>query len=89
MIGKTVRIDIPAQQTDRAQFAHIVVELDLIKPLEPRVCLEGIWYNIEYEDLPTICFDCGMAGHNMSSGPSRNQQTGSVDLFVQGRMWHQ
>ncbi|KAJ4843994.1 hypothetical protein Tsubulata_045126 [Turnera subulata] len=82
MIGKTVRIDIPAQQTDRAQFARIAVKLDLTKPLEPRVCFEGIWYNIEYEDLPTICFDCGIAGHNMSSCLSQNQQTGSVDLSV-------
>ncbi|KAJ4838282.1 hypothetical protein Tsubulata_035051 [Turnera subulata] len=70
-IERTVRIDIPTQQTDRVQFARIAVELDLTKALEARVCFEDIWYHIEYEDLPQICFDCGMAGHNMSACPSR------------------
>ncbi|KAJ4824931.1 hypothetical protein Tsubulata_024287 [Turnera subulata] len=70
-IGRTVRIDIPTQQTDRAQFARIAIELDLQKPLEPRVCFERIWYHIVYEDLPLVCFECGMTGHNLSSCPSK------------------
>ncbi|KAJ4845331.1 hypothetical protein Tsubulata_033067 [Turnera subulata] len=74
-IGRTVQIDLCTQQTDRAQFARIVVELDLTKPLESRVCFEGFWYHIEYEDLPQICFECGMARHNMTICPSRAQAT--------------
>ncbi|KAJ4845199.1 hypothetical protein Tsubulata_033876 [Turnera subulata] len=70
-IRRTVRIDIPTKQTDRAQFARIAVELDSNKALEYWICFEGIWYHIEYEDLPHICFECGMAGHNMSTCSSR------------------
>ncbi|KAJ4825014.1 hypothetical protein Tsubulata_032297 [Turnera subulata] len=71
MIGRTVRIDMPTQQTDRAQFARIAVELDLTKALESRVCIEDTWYHIEYEDLPQVCFVCGMAGHNLSASDVR------------------
>ncbi|KAJ4835772.1 hypothetical protein Tsubulata_043042 [Turnera subulata] len=71
MIGRTARIDMPTQQTDRAQFARIAVELELNKAPESRVCFEDTWYHIEYEDLPQVCFECGMAGHNLSACPSR------------------
>ncbi|KAJ4823413.1 hypothetical protein Tsubulata_042683 [Turnera subulata] len=70
-IGRTVRIDIPTQQADRAQFARIAIELDLTKALESRVNFEGVWYHIVYEDIPQFCFECGMAGHSLVSCPSR------------------
>ncbi|KAJ4837450.1 hypothetical protein Tsubulata_015301 [Turnera subulata] len=78
-LGRTVRIDMPTQQTDRAQFARIAVELDLNKPLEPKVCFEDIWYNIAYENLPQVCFECGMACHNMSACPSRAPAAADVE----------
>ncbi|KAJ4823863.1 hypothetical protein Tsubulata_023483 [Turnera subulata] len=50
-IGRTVWIDIPTQQADRAQFARIAIELDLTKTLEARVNFWGVWYHIVFEDL--------------------------------------
>ncbi|CAL8990846.1 unnamed protein product, partial [Prunus brigantina] len=44
-------------------FARLCVELDLTKPLEAFVQINQVWYNIEYEGLPEICYNCGLYGH--------------------------
>ncbi|KAH0977196.1 hypothetical protein GBA52_026915 [Prunus armeniaca] len=48
---------------NRGRFAHLCVELDLSRSLEAFVQINNVWYNVEYEGLPDICYLCGRYGH--------------------------
>lgn len=82
-IGKTLRVDIHTideekfkngvLSTERGQFARICVEVDLRKPLLAKVRVRKSFYNVEYEGLPLICFDCGRYGHWMEHCPNKIQ----------------
>lgn len=41
----------------------MVVSVDLTKPLVFKIRIEGHLQWVEYEGLPTICFECGYYGH--------------------------
>ncbi|KAJ4822657.1 hypothetical protein Tsubulata_035931 [Turnera subulata] len=77
MIGKLVRIDHDTQEAIRERYARVAVELDLSKPLQSQVFVDGRWYFISYEHILQICFDCGLAGHLMLICPSRHQTQGN------------
>ncbi|KAJ4829965.1 hypothetical protein Tsubulata_036068 [Turnera subulata] len=70
-IGQMVRVDYNTQESVRGKFARVAIELDLLKPLQSKVCVDGRWYFISYENLPGICFECGHVGHNMAVCPNR------------------
>ncbi|KAJ4829613.1 hypothetical protein Tsubulata_014283 [Turnera subulata] len=78
LIGRFVRIDYNTQESNRGKFARVAVELDLSKPLQPRVFVDGKWYKVSYENLPHLCFDCRV-GHNLTTCPNKemsvNQHT--------------
>ncbi|CAB4279910.1 unnamed protein product [Prunus armeniaca] len=38
-------------------------KLDLSRPFEAFVQINNVWYNVEYEGLPDICYMCGRYGH--------------------------
>ncbi|CAN1750211.1 hypothetical protein LINPERHAP1_LOCUS3969 [Linum perenne] len=63
LVGKTIKIEFNTQRVERGKFARIAVELDLSEPLLPVVLLDGATQHIEYENLPTLCFDYGRIGH--------------------------
>ncbi|CAI0430812.1 unnamed protein product [Linum tenue] len=63
MVGRAIKLDFHTQHQQRAKFARMAVELDLSKPLVTRIRLDGKWQYIEYENLPTCCFECGKIGH--------------------------
>ncbi|CAN1184329.1 hypothetical protein LINPERHAP2_LOCUS36912, partial [Linum perenne] len=71
LVGKTVKIDSTTQTVERGKFARIAVEIDLDKPLPPVVLLDGAIQQVEYENLPQLCFDCGLVGHERLSCPRR------------------
>ncbi|CAN1138426.1 hypothetical protein LINPERHAP2_LOCUS10678, partial [Linum perenne] len=71
LVGKTVKIDSTTQTAERGKFARIAVEIDLDKPLPPVVLLDRAIQLVEYENLPQLCFDCGMVGHERLSCPRR------------------
>ncbi|CAN1820219.1 Uncharacterized protein At4g02000 [Linum perenne] len=71
LVGKTVKIDFNTQTAERGKFARIAIEIDLDKPLPPVVLLDGTIQQIEYENLPNLCFECGRVGHERSDCPSR------------------
>ncbi|CAL1360985.1 unnamed protein product [Linum trigynum] len=69
MIGRAIKLDFHTQHQQRAKFARIAVELDLSKPLITRIRLDGKWQYIEYENLPTCCFECGKIGDTSLTCP--------------------
>ncbi|CAN1801889.1 hypothetical protein LINPERHAP1_LOCUS23151 [Linum perenne] len=71
LIGKTVKIDFNTQTAERGKFARIAIEIDLDKHLSPVVLLDGTIQQIEYENLPNLCFECGRVGHERAECPSR------------------
>ncbi|CAI0404925.1 unnamed protein product [Linum tenue] len=70
LIGRTIKLDYHTLNLQRAKFARIAVEVDLSKHLVPRIWLDDAWQKVEYENLPTVCFECGKIGHTSASCPS-------------------
>ncbi|CAN1189901.1 hypothetical protein LINPERHAP2_LOCUS40170 [Linum perenne] len=71
LIGRTVKIDFNTQTAGRGKFARIAIEIDLDEPLPSCVLLDGVIQQVEYENLPNLCFDCGHVGHEATGCPSR------------------
>ncbi|XVE62927.1 hypothetical protein DITRI_Ditri06bG0158500 [Diplodiscus trichospermus] len=58
-VGKALKVDSNTRFASRGKSARICVELDLHKPLVPKICVDGKWQTIEYEGLNLVCFKCG------------------------------
>ncbi|CAL1395202.1 unnamed protein product [Linum trigynum] len=69
LIGRTIKLDYHTLTQQRAKFARLAVEVDLSKPLVPRIWLDDDWQKVEYENLPTVCFECGKIGHQSTDCP--------------------
>ncbi|KAJ4828641.1 hypothetical protein Tsubulata_046021 [Turnera subulata] len=69
LVSEPIRIDVHTRDKQRGKFAKIVVEIDLLKPLKGKVELQGKSYLVEYEGLPTVCYNCGCTDHCMASCP--------------------
>ncbi|CAL1412813.1 unnamed protein product [Linum trigynum] len=70
MIGRAIKLDYHTLHQERAKFGCIAVEVDLSKPLVPRIWLDGAWQYLEYENLAVVCFECGKVGYISSTCPS-------------------
>ncbi|CAI0398670.1 unnamed protein product [Linum tenue] len=70
MIGRAIKLDYHTLHQQRTKFARIAVEVDLSRPLVPRIRLDGKWQPVEYENVPVVCFECGRIGHAQTSCPS-------------------
>lgn len=60
MVGKVLRIDYNTKSASRGKFARLAVEVNLEKPLVSQLLVDGRKLRIEYENLPQICFQCGI-----------------------------
>ncbi|CAL1359639.1 unnamed protein product [Linum trigynum] len=69
LIGRTIKLDYHTLTQQRAKFARLAVEVDLSRPLVPRIWLDDDWQPVEYENLPVVCFECGKIGHSSASCP--------------------
>ncbi|CAL1380885.1 unnamed protein product [Linum trigynum] len=69
LIGRTIKLDYHTLTQQRAKFARLAVEVDISKPLVPRIWLDDDWQPVEYENLPVVCFECGKIGHASSVCP--------------------
>lgn len=73
-LGGMLKIDKVTSIQSRGQFARICVELDLAKPLLPKIIARGILLNLEYECLHMICFRCGKYGHKEINCPENKEK---------------
>ncbi|KAH9762495.1 DUF4283 domain-containing protein [Citrus sinensis] len=71
LLGQVIRnvicIDYNTESTTRGKFARIAVEVALDKLLCSQFLLDSKIQKVEYESLPTICFECGIYGYLISS----------------------
>ncbi|KAJ4847154.1 hypothetical protein Tsubulata_033683, partial [Turnera subulata] len=44
----------------RGRYARVALEIDLSKPLQSQILVDDKWYLISYENIPDICFECGL-----------------------------
>ncbi|XVF07510.1 hypothetical protein REPUB_Repub06bG0145300 [Reevesia pubescens] len=64
LLGQTLMIDKNTLIASRGKYARLCVELDLTKPLVPRLHIGERWQKVEYEGLGMVCFHCGCFGHS-------------------------
>ncbi|XP_024159082.1 uncharacterized protein LOC112166461 [Rosa chinensis] len=62
IIGDVVKVDKLTVGQARGQFTRVCIEVDLSKPLRPFVEVESIAYQVVYEGISLICFECGCFG---------------------------
>ncbi|XP_015380884.1 uncharacterized protein LOC107174472 [Citrus sinensis] len=75
VVGKVIRIDYNTESITRGKFARIAVEVSLKKPLCSQFFLDGKMQKVEYENLPVICFNCGIYGHRNENCHQPNTMT--------------
>ncbi|XP_030930790.1 uncharacterized protein LOC115956604 [Quercus lobata] len=68
-IGKLLEVDKRSWQLDQAKYMRVRVEIPLNKPLQRGGYLlngegEKVWVTFKYERLPTVCYKCGILGHD-------------------------
>ena len=68
-IGKFLEVDRRPWQSDQAKYIRVRVEMPLNKPLQRGGYLlneegERMWVTFRYERLPTVCYRCGVLGHD-------------------------
>ncbi|CAL1387609.1 unnamed protein product [Linum trigynum] len=69
LIGRTIKLDYHTLTQQRAKFARLAVEVDISRPLVPRIWLDDDWQPVVYENLPVVCFECGKIGHASTACP--------------------
>ncbi|CAI0394510.1 unnamed protein product [Linum tenue] len=84
LIGRTIKLDYHTLTRQRAKFAHLAVEVDLSKPLVPRIWLDDEWQKVEFENLPIVCFECGKIGHSSDSCPLLQPVTSPAAISILG-----
>ncbi|KAL4278247.1 hypothetical protein GQ457_03G020180 [Hibiscus cannabinus] len=63
VVGRVVKIDYNKLGGVRSKFAHLVVMIDLSKPILSSICIDGRIQKLEYEGLHQIFNNCGTYGH--------------------------
>ncbi|KAL6526234.1 hypothetical protein OROMI_029874 [Orobanche minor] len=68
-IGDPIKIDASTFGTKKGRFARFCVQVQIDKPLELGIYIRGKVYQIQYENIPTLCHNCGKVGHNKPECP--------------------
>ncbi|EOY23818.1 Uncharacterized protein TCM_015594 [Theobroma cacao] len=71
-IGRMEKIDRTKADIFRGKFARLCVEVDLRKPLVPKVFISGLWQKVEDEGIRMVFFQCGRFGHNIEVCTAKN-----------------
>ncbi|CAL1410590.1 unnamed protein product [Linum trigynum] len=80
--GTPVRVYRAKKLGARGVYARACIEVDLTKPLLSKYKVEGVEYEINYEGLDNVCFECGMYGHSKNACPTlhSNEHTQETTL---------
>ncbi|KAI9105114.1 hypothetical protein K1719_022830 [Acacia pycnantha] len=78
IFGDVIRVDYNTDSGDRGKFARLAVSIDLTKPLTSRIQVDGELILVEYEGLPSICFNCGRYSHLKEAFPMNLASSGGV-----------
>ncbi|KAI9086614.1 hypothetical protein K1719_031208 [Acacia pycnantha] len=70
IFGEVIHVDYNTDSGDRGKFARIAVSLDLTMPLILKIMVDGEIIYVEYEGLPTICYNCGKYGRLQEACPA-------------------
>ncbi|KAH1106019.1 hypothetical protein J1N35_009787 [Gossypium stocksii] len=70
LIGKEVKLDLQTDNRTWGWLARLAVFINLDNPLTSKVLVDGVIQRVEYEALPTVCFNCGKYGHVKELCPS-------------------
>lgn len=80
-LGHPIKVDLTTLKFERARFARVCVEVNLKKPLNGTVMVNGERYYMSCEGLKTICSKCGMYGHLVHTCPQgASEKTVGVTL---------
>ncbi|KAI9126248.1 hypothetical protein K1719_002669 [Acacia pycnantha] len=71
IFGEVIRVDYNTESGDRGKFARLAVVIDLTEPLTSKILVDGEMIYVEYEGLPTICYNCGRYGHLQEYCPEK------------------
>ncbi|PPS00398.1 hypothetical protein GOBAR_AA20259 [Gossypium barbadense] len=63
LIGKVVKLDFQTNNSTWGRFSCLAVFVNLDRPLISKVLVDGEVQRVEYESLPTVCFNYGKYGH--------------------------
>lgn len=85
LIGTTFKVDINTTNQSRGRFARVCVQLDLDQPFKTSVCIDGIWFNLEYQGLNMICFECGKFGLLKEECLKRKEVRADTNLVTDSR----
>ena len=72
LVGVPLLVDTATMAVSRPNVARVCVEVDLLKPLPPRVWIgngghEGFWQELRPENLPSYCLHCYRQGHRVDA----------------------
>ncbi|KAI8005648.1 hypothetical protein LOK49_LG07G00964 [Camellia lanceoleosa] len=65
-LGKLLKIDVHTENGARGRFACLCLQVDMAKPLIPKLLVGAITVRIAYEGINAICFLCGLIRHTAS-----------------------
>ncbi|KAL6529986.1 hypothetical protein OROMI_028631 [Orobanche minor] len=73
-LGDPIKVDANTFWLERGKFARLCVQVDLSKPLERGIKVNGVFYNVVYENLQTLCYHCGKCDHIDRACPNKREQ---------------
>ncbi|MBA0597735.1 hypothetical protein Gorai_007530 [Gossypium raimondii] len=71
MVGSVVKLDLNTDSRTRGRVIRLTVYVSLHKPLIFKVLINDKPQRVEYEILPSVCFECGRYGHIKETCPNR------------------
>lgn len=63
LLGTVVSLDYQTDEVSRGKYARIAMQLDLTKPIQVKVRVEGVSYVVAHENVSLICYRCGYFEH--------------------------